>query len=319
MGARPVDEKETPVQERAETPAARLITEVAGYVGATAALVSAFAFLALIEADETGVFAAFAAATGVLVGGGFLIGRTSVDAYQRLRSVLWFGSVFALSLALEALFVGVLDLVDDQSSAQTVTLLTGAVVAVSAFFLWLRSQRALQLLALHLALLGVVTAIVYTTADPLTGPGGGVVGVVLWLFGVVWIGVSAGGLAPAPVQTALVLGGLTALAGPYAAAAPSDLGYPVSLGGADLWSLATAVGLLWLGTTRGLRGLQGVAIAGVLVGTGTILTDLVSTKATAAVALVIGAALLAAALVQIRHLAGQQVPTPPLLPPPPPA
>ena len=76
------------------------------------------------------------------------------------------------------------------------------------------------------------------------------------------------------------------------------------------------------GTIRGDRAIQGIAIAGVIIGTGVIVgNNLTDSDAATVVVLVVGLALLGAALVAIRSARGSCGPpesAPPSAPPPPP-
>jgi len=298
-----------------DTFVSRIVVQVAGYVGVTAALFGVLALIALSAPDELVVFLVALGVTVALGGGGMLIGTTPVDAFQRMRSVLWFGAVLAFGATLQALIFGVLGVSDEGDTAELVSVLTGAATSVVAWGLWRSLRRALQLVALHLTLVGTLFGIVLASGDPFSAVEPGIFALVLWLFGVGWSAVATRG-SLAPIGTALVLGELTALLAPYVASFPGGGTEGVPLGLCGLWSFFTAVPFLVAGARRDSIGVQGVAIAGVLAGAGALVGELVGGETAAVIAVAIGAVLLGTSLLAIRQGPATAA-APPMTPPPP--
>ena len=130
-----------------------------------------------------------------------------------------------------------------------------------------------------------------------------------------------------PLRTGLVLGTLTAIIAPYGIAVPTGFESPseTTITMAAVWSFATAAVALAFGTVRGDRAVQGIAIAGIIVGAGVIVgNNVTESDAATIVALLVGLALLGAALVAIRGARPSSrppawaPPSPPAPPPPPP-
>ena len=111
---------------------------------------------------------------------------------------------------------------------------------------------------------------------------------------------------------------------PYGIAVPTGFEIPseTTITIAAVWSFATSALALAFGTIRGDRAIQGIAIAGVIIGTGVIVGNhLTESDAATIVVLVVGLALLGAALVAIRAARASSRPAdwvPPSAPPPPP-
>lgn len=146
-----------------------------------------------------------------------------------------------------------------------------------------------------------------------------------WVFGVAW-GLASDRAMLGPLRTGLVLGTLTAVIAPYGIAVPTGLEIPseTTITIAAVWNFATSALALAFGTIRGDRAIQGIAIAGVIIsaGTGVIVgNNLTDSDAATIVVLVVGLALLGAALVAIRSARGSSGPpasAPASAPPPPP-
>jgi hypothetical protein len=104
--------------------------------------------------------------------------------------------------------------------------------------------------------------------------------------------------------TAIVLGTLTAVTVPYGAA--SDMAtFDGSVAGTEIWAIATAVAVLWYGTYRNDRAVEGIGVAAVAVGVAVVVGDhLVDSEGASAVALVLGLALLGGSLLATRRGCG---------------
>ena len=170
---------------------------------------------------------------------------------------------------------------------------------------------------------GTLSALIELTANGFEPADPTATAIVFWVFGVAW-GLASDRAMLGPLRTGLVLGTLTAVIAPYGIAVPTGLEIPseTTITIAAVWSFATSALALAFGTIRGDRAIQGIAIAGVIIGTGVIVgNNLTDSDAATVVVLVVGLALLGAALVAIRSARGSSGPpasAPPSAPPPPP-
>ena len=111
---------------------------------------------------------------------------------------------------------------------------------------------------------------------------------------------------------------------PYGIAVPTgfDIASETTITVAAVWSFATSALALAFGTVRGDRAVQGIAIVGVIIGTGVIVgNNFTESDAATIVALVVGLALLGTALMAIRAARASSRPAdwvPPSTSPPPP-
>jgi hypothetical protein len=275
------------------------IVEVAGYLGAAISLTAAGVVLG--DSASAAVQIAFDAITAaVLVVAGVVLTGGS-EPYRRMKSVLWFLSVFLVADLASEVFGRVVDL----SNARTVVILVGLVAAAYAFVLWVNSQRSLQVVALvlstHVAVVGL--------SFQFPGVGGFLFGppdvsglaLATWLFG--WGLVTLGGLGIlTPRRTTMVLGSIGAVLGPLLFLATNNdvIG--------EILAIASAVVLVFIGDVADDRAVKGLAIAGLLIVGTAIVQHHVSDQGPAIAVLVFGLALLAAALATARAPGGPSGP-----------
>jgi hypothetical protein len=273
------------VPDDIEPVATVLLVEVAGYIGAAAGVTGALLLLARTGAsNDATVLLTSLALTAALVVAGAFIGRRDVDAYARLRSVLWFAAVFTWSAAIQSLLADA----ELAPSSTASVLVSAALAALAAVALWWPLRRSLQAIAVFLG----ATALVAALLDVAGGPGGVgpvVQAVIFWAFGVGWAWLGVRGVM-APRVTTVVVGTITALGAPAAALSGSSptVG-PVSF--VAFWIFATAVAALWLGARYRLRAAQGLGIVGIIASTlVVVLANLADSQGDAVIALVIGIA-----------------------------
>jgi hypothetical protein len=308
------------VDESGRTVTMSALIELLGYAGAAAALVATL--IAVEQADgmgDVGGLLVALAITAVLIGVGLAIPPDSPDAFRRMHSVLWFAAAIAWGITVDQFLSSVVEL-DPQGDVRGI--LIGIVTTAGAAILWLRLRRSLQLIALFgttvaLSALIELTANGFEPADPTA------TAIVFWVFGVAW-GLASDRAMLGPLRTGMVLGTLTAVIAPYGIAAPTGFEIPseTTITVAAVWSFATSALALAFGTVRGDRAVQGIAIVGVIIGTGVIVgNNFTESDAATIVALVVGLALLGTALVAIRAARASSRPAdgvPPSAPPPPP-
>ena len=171
----------------------------------------------------------------------------SADAVLwRLRGFLWL-----LSSAAVALFAGLLGADVFGWDPEPVALLVGAATALHAGSLWRLRDRPAQ----HLAFFAGVIAALAGASAWVDGPG--MVGLVLWAFGVVWLVLGWRRLV-VPAVVALVLApGLMLVAAGVTAGSWESL--------APVFGLVTAAGLFAAGTLLKEFLITGVGVAGVFV------------------------------------------------------
>jgi hypothetical protein len=313
------DAKGVSVDQPQRTVTQNAVIEVVAYAGAAVALVATL--IAVDQAEglgDVGNLVVALAITAVLVGAGLAIPDTSIDAFRRMHSVLWFAATIAWGISVDHLLSSVVDV----SAGDTRSIVTAIVTAAGAAILWLRLRRSLQLLALWGAVLGTLITLIELTAGEFEPADPNVTAVVVWLFGIAWAASSDRGLLQ-PLRTGLVLGTLTAVVAPYVIATEQLGSSQAAVTVAAVWSFVTSALAVGFGALRGDRAVQGIAIAGIVVGAGVIVGDNVaeSNRATI-VALVVGLALLGAALAAIRGSTPASRPpawAPPTPPAPPPA
>jgi hypothetical protein len=228
-------------------------TEALGYLGALLAMAGVTTLVTDVWDDLSPwarVSLLGAVAAGFLVAGLFVRDDGNAaevdDAAVRLRSFLLLLSTAAAAGSVGLLAAEVLDW-----SAAATTRLVGGTVAVESSLLWARRPtRPAQ----HLTAFGGLVTLVAATVAELESPG--VAGVVLWLVAGAWLVAGWRGFLP-PAELAYTLGGFTMLvsclvvAGSWEAVAP-------------LTGLATAAGLLAVGTQSRRPALTGAGVVGVL-------------------------------------------------------
>ena len=300
------------------------VIELVAYAGAAAALVATL--IAVEQAEglgEIGNLVVALAITAVLVGVGLAIPQDSPDAFRRMHSVLWFAATIAWGITVDEFLSSVVEL-DPQGDVRGI--LIGILTTAGAAILWLRLRRSLQLIALFGTSVGTLSALIELIAEGFQPVDPTVTAVVFWVFGVAW-GLASDRAMLHPLRTGLVLGTLTAIIAPYGIAVPTGFESPseTTITMAAVWSFATAAVALAFGTVRGDRAVQGIAIAGIIVGAGVIVgNNVTESDAATIVALLVGLALLGAALVAIRGARPSSrppawaPPSPPAPPPPPP-
>lgn len=304
------------MEQAQRTVAQNVVVEIVAYSGAAAGL--AATLIAVGQAEGLGNVGNLVVAlviTAVLVGAGLAIPDTAIDAFRRMHSVLWLAATFAWGVAVDEFLSGVLDF---DPGGDVRPIVSGIVTAAGAAILWTRLRRSLQLIALFGTVLVTLIAIINVTAGEFESADPTLTAVVLWVFGVAWT-LAADRALLRPLRTGLVLGTLTAILAPYVMATPRlDLS-ETTITVAAVWSFATAALALALGSTRGERAVQGIGIAGLIVGVAVIVGNNVSdSDAAQIVALVVGLALLGGALLAIRGSFPQARPTPSVPPGPPP-
>lgn len=285
--------------ERAQRSVAQhVLIEIVGYSGAVAGVVATL--IAIEQADglgDVGTLVVALVVTAVLVGAGLTIPGEAVDAYGRMQSVLWLAATFAWAIAVEQFLSEVLE-VDPGGDVRPI--LSAIVTAAGAAILWMRSRRSLQLIALFGALFATLVVLIEASASEFEPADPTVTAIVLWVFGVAWAVAADRGLLQPP-RTGLVLGTLAAIAAPFALATPRLDLTQTTITLAAVWSFASAALVLALGGTRGDAAVQGIGVAGVIVGAAVIVGNNVADSDTATiVALVVGLALLGGALLAIR-------------------
>jgi hypothetical protein len=264
------------------------IIEVAGYVGAAVGLSAAI--VALGESAGDGVKIAFDLITAaVLVGAGWAL-EGEADAYRRMRSVLWFLSVFLVADLAGTLFG------DESSNPKTVVTLAALVTTIFAFPLWWLSRRSLQIIGLLGSAYVFIAALVAPDlSDVVFGPPD-ITGVALvtWIYGLALVAIGAFTTMLVPRKTILVLGSIAAIGGPLLLlTGDSDV-----LG--ELLSLVTGAALVLVGRWLGELAVSGLGIVGLLVVSAIIVGNHVEDQAPAIVVLVIGLLLLAGAIAAAR-------------------
>jgi hypothetical protein len=225
-----------------------VMVELLGYLGGTLAVIGAGLLAARFWPDlATWARLSLVGLVAVaLWGAGALVPERAAPALWRLRGVLWLGSSAAVAFLVGLLGAEVLEL-----DGEAVALAAGLVTASHAGVLWWRRPRPLQQLA---CLAGLVVAAGAGVA--VAGGDEGAVGLSVWAVGVLWVLAGWRGLLP-PTVVALVAGAIVVLQGAQATVQRWE-------GGGLVFGLASAVGLLVVGTTGRRLGLAVVGIIGVV-------------------------------------------------------
>lgn len=292
------------------------LVEILGYAGAAAALVGTLiAFSLRAYQSESAALAVSLVVTAVLVAAGVATGDRTPDAYQRMRSVLWFAAVISFGLASAIFGSNTLNL-----GGKSAATLAGGMAAGFGLLLWLMLRRSLQQIAFFLAAAGTITILAVPSNFNFVTDLRNVV-LVVWTCGVVWFIAGTVGIVRPP-RTARVLGALVALfALEYLFASSFSLAL-------TLTSLTSLV-LLAVGDWKEDRAVAGLGIAGVLVASGVEVVHVVGRSQSAAdAAIAIGLGSLVVAIAAVRMTKPADVPpTPgvegagvgdePVIPPPP--
>ena len=147
---------------------------------------------------------------------------------HRLKSLLWFAASAAVA---GGVGVAAADLVDLGPEATALTV--GGATAVFSLVLWSWRRTSLQQVAFAASTVGAVMGGLALGDVDLER----FAGVVLWVLGVAWL-LLAYADVPRPTGTAFVLGGSTAVLGPFVATSDDEMRWVLVLG------LVTAVGLV---------------------------------------------------------------------------
>ncbi|MFD1662340.1 DUF2157 domain-containing protein [Streptomyces caeni] len=157
-----------------------MVVEALGYLGGAMAIIAGFIAVVQLWSDiPPSAEAGFAATAAVLLGAtGAAVHTEGNPALQRLRSVLWLMSAASL-----AALGGVLSAHVWHLSASNGTLLSAAMATAYAMLLWLRTQAALQ----HLAVFaGAAVTLDAGIASIDRNAPGWVLGLAVWLLSVGW-------------------------------------------------------------------------------------------------------------------------------------
>jgi hypothetical protein len=289
-----------------------VFVEIAGYVGAAAGVAGGLLLILRRGAEPDIVHVlALGALSAALVVAGAAVGGRNVDAYERMRSVLWFAAVVVFSAVVDSVF----EVADVSPTSGARSFASSALALAMSLALWTFAKRSLQLVAVFLSALGVVGTILDLTIgddglDRTTGA------TVIWVFAIAW-SVAVERLGLRPRTTGLVLGSLVALVVPtIAASGPSAT--PDTATGVAVWIFATAAAVLAAGAALRLRALSGLGIVGVLLSAvAVIAVNFSQTDAEVVAVVVAGIVLLVAASLGVRSSpVGKS--TAPDVPPPPP-
>jgi hypothetical protein len=240
-----------PRQARAGERAPRgtpVVVEIVGYLGGVLALIGATTLIGQFWQEMPSwsrLVLAGSLAAG-LWGAGAAVDESADAALWRLRGFLWF-----LSSGAVAFFAGVLSADVLEWSPEATAVLVGVSTALHAVSLWQLRDRPAQ----HLAFFAGVIAVFAGACAWVDGPG--LVGLVLWAFGLAWLVLGWRRLVPPAVVALVAAPGLMLVAagltgGSWEAVAP-------------LLGLVTAAGLLAAGTVLREFLVTGVGVAGVFV------------------------------------------------------
>ena len=225
-----------------------VVVEILGYLGAVLAMVGAATLVAQLW-DDMASWSRLALVGSLAVGlwgAGAVVDESADPVLWRLRGFLWL-----LSSAAAALFAGLLAVDVFGWAPEPVAVFVGTVTALYAGSLWRLRDRPAQ----YLAFVAGVIAVLAGASAWVDGPG--MVGLVLWAFGAVWL-VLGWRRIVVPAAIALV-----AAPGLMLVAAGVTGGSWESL--APLFGLVTAAGLFAAGTLLKEFLITGVGVAGVFV------------------------------------------------------
>jgi Predicted membrane protein (DUF2157) len=227
---------------------APVVIEIVGYLGAVLGMIGAAMLVGQFWDDMASWsrLALMGALTVGLWGAGAVVDESADAVLWRLRGFLWL-----LSSAAAAFFAGLLAADVFDWDPEPVALFVGSATALYAASLWRLRDRPAQYLAF---VAGVIAALAGASAW-IDGPG--MVGLVLWALGAVWLVVGWRRIV-VPAAIALV-----AAPGLMLVAAGVTGGSWESL--APLFGLVTAAGLLVGGTVLKEFLITGVGVAGVFV------------------------------------------------------
>lgn len=283
------------------------LVEIVGYVGAAAAVAGTVTVFARHSDLSDGASLAISlVVAAVLVIAGLAIGDRSLDAYQRMRSILWFVAVESFGIATGIFWLNIVDL-----GLKTAVTLAGVTGAVFSLVLWLMLRRSLQQIAFFLTAVGTITTLAVPNGSgspsDLNGPL-----LVVWVSGLAWF-IAGTVEIVRPPRTARVLGAVVSLLATLEMFGPS---FSLAL---TLISVTSLV-LLAVGDRKDDRAVAGLGIVGVLVASSVgVGRAVVNSEGAAVAAIVIGLVLLGGAIAMVRMSAPSEVPPvpPPSVAPPP--
>jgi hypothetical protein len=260
-----------------------VFAEVLGYLGGALAASAAAVFVSRSWDDlsQAGRLAVPGLGAVVCLVAGFAIHRSAEAAVERLAGVLWL-----LSAAGAGWFSGILAADVADGSDRAVVLSVGAAVTIAGGALYAYRRWPLQQLALA-AGLGILLGAAFFGHEV-------AIGLSLTVLGAGWAALGALRLLP-PAGTALVIGSLVAMWGPV-------IGMDEWVGGAVLLGVAIAAGVLSLGALRREGAVLGMGVVGLFLYLIRAITYyLRGSAATTLGLLVVGVALMAAAVITIRR------------------
>jgi hypothetical protein len=119
------------------------------------------------------------AVTAVLFAAGIAISKDAASTTQRLRSVLWFATLFGWAAVVE----GILVVAEIDLHGRSRLLLSTVLIAAGGVGLWIGLRRSLQLLGTFVSLFAVLSAAVFPQPGPFEQSDLVILSLVSWLFG----------------------------------------------------------------------------------------------------------------------------------------
>jgi hypothetical protein len=238
-----------PARARERAPrGASIAVEIVGYLGAVLAMIGA-AILVGRFWDDMASWSRLALVGSLAIGlwgAGAVVDESADPMLWRLRGFLWL-----LSSAATAFFAGLLGADVFNWDPEPVAILVGSATAVHAGLLWRLRDRPAQQLAFFA---GVIAALAGASAW-IDGPG--MVGLVLWAFGMVWLVLGWRRIVVPAVIALVVAPGVMLVAAGVTGGSWESV--------APLFGLVTAAGLLVGGAVLKEFLVTGVGVAGVFV------------------------------------------------------
>jgi hypothetical protein len=227
---------------------ASVAIEIVGYLGAVLAMIGATTLVGQFW-DDMASWSRLALVGSLAIGlwgAGAVVDESADAVLWRLRGFLWL-----LSSAAAAFFAGLLGADVFEWDPEPVAVFVGAATALQAASLWRLRDRPAQQLAFFAGLIGALAG----ASAWIDGPG--MVGLVLWAFGVVWLVLGWRRIVRPPVIALVAAPGLMLVAAGVTGGSWESV--------APLFGLITAAGLLAGGTVLKEFLVTGVGVAGVFV------------------------------------------------------